>query len=281
MEYTKLNNGVEMPMLGYGVFQIGRGECERCVRDALDVGYRLIDTAQAYGNEGEVGTALLKSGIPREEIFLTTKIWLTNDTYKKTFLSFQESLKKLCTNYVDLLLIHQPAGDYYEIYRAMEDIYQAGKARAIGVSNFYQDRFTDFVRFCRIIPAVNQMETHVFQQERTLKDALKKYGTQLEAWAPLAEGRNDYFNHPVLKKIGEKHGKSTAQIALRFLLSEGVAAIPKTTHRERMEENFHIFDFALSEEERKEIERLDSGKSLFPSHMDYQTGTWLRAEPAG
>jgi diketogulonate reductase-like aldo/keto reductase len=275
MDYVTLNNGVKMPQLGYGVYQVAPEEAERCVLDAISVGYRSIDTAQAYANEEGVGNAIEKCGVPREELFITTKIWITNAGYEKAKASIEESLKKLKTDYIDLLLIHQPFNDYYGTYRAMEEAYKAGKVKAIGVSNFYPDRFIDIANFCEIVPAVNQVETHVFQQQKIAKDVMKKYGTQIESWGPFAEGKNDYFNNPVLKEIGEKYGKSVAQTALRFLLQSGVVVIPKSTHKERMEENFNVFDFKLTDEDMKKIEALDGGESLFFSHYDPQTVEWF------
>jgi diketogulonate reductase-like aldo/keto reductase len=275
MDYVTLNNGIKMPQLGYGVYQVAPEEAERCVLDAISVGYRSIDTAQAYANEEGVGNAIEKCGVPREELFITTKIWITNAGYEKAKASIEESLKKLKTDYIDLLLIHQPFNDYYGTYRAMEEAYKAGKVKAIGVSNFYPDRFIDIANFCEIVPAVNQVETHVFQQQKIAKDVMKKYGTQIESWGPFAEGKNDYFNNPVLKEIGEKYGKSVAQTALRFLLQSGVVVIPKSTHKERMEENFNVFDFKLTDEDMKKIEALDGGESLFFSHYDPQTVEWF------
>lgn len=275
MDYVTLNNGIKMPQLGYGVYQVAPEEAERCVLDAISVGYRSIDTAQAYANEEGVGNAIEKCGVPREELFITTKIWITNAGYEKAKASIEESLKKLKTDYIDLLLIHQPFNDYYGTYRAMEEAYKAGKVKAIGVSNFYPDRFIDIANFCEIVPAVNQVETHVFQQQKIAKDVMKKYGTQIESWGPFAEGKNDYFNNPVLKEIGEKYGKSVAQTALRFLLQSGVVVIPKSTHKERMEENLNVFDFKLTDEDMKKIEALDGGESLFFSHYDPQTVEWF------
>lgn len=275
MEYITLNNGVKMPKLGYGVYQIDPAEAERCVLDAISVGYRSIDTAQAYSNEEGVGNAIVKCGIPRDELFITTKVWISNAGYEKAKASIEESLRKLQTNYIDLLLIHQPFGDYYGTYRAMEEAYKAGKVKAIGVSNFYPDRFIDIHHFAEIKPAVNQVETHVFQQQKTAKEYLKKCGAQIESWGPFAEGKNDYFNNPVLKEIGEKHGKSAAQIALRFLLQSDVVVIPKSTHKERMEENFNVFDFTLTAEEMSAIEALDGGESLFFSHYDPEIVEWF------
>lgn len=275
MEYVTLNNGVKMPKLGYGVYQVDPAEAERCVLDAISVGYRSIDTAQAYGNEEGVGNAIVKCGVPREELFITTKVWISNAGYEKAKASIEESLCKLQTNYIDLLLIHQPFGDYYGTYRAMEEAYKAGKVKAIGVSNFYPDRFIDIHHFAEIKPAVNQVETHVFQQQKIAKEYLKKCGVQIESWGPFAEGKNDYFNNPVLKKIGAKHGKSVAQVALRFLLQSDVVVIPKSTHKERMEENFNVFDFTLTAEEMAAIEALDGGESLFFSHYDPKIVEWF------
>lgn len=275
MEYVTLNNGVKMPKLGYGVYQTPPEETEACVSEAIRTGYRSIDTAQAYGNEEGVGNAIAKSGLPREEFFITTKVWITNAGYEKAKASIAESLKKLQTEYIDLLLIHQPFGDYYGTYRAMEEAYDQGKVRAIGVSNFYPDRYLDLYHFSRIKPAVNQVETHVFQQQKVAKEYMKKNGTQIMSWGPFAEGKNDYFNNPVLKKIGDRHDKTVAQTALRFLLQSDVVLIPKSTHKNRIEENFDVFDFTLSEDEMKEIEALDTGKSLFFSHYDPATVEWF------
>lgn len=275
MEYVKLNNGVKMPILGYGVYQTPPEETERCVLEALETGYRSIDTAQAYYNEEGVGNALAKCGIQREEIFITTKVWISNAGYEKAKESIEESLRKLQTDYVDLLLIHQPFGDYYGTYRAMEEAYKEGKARALGVSNFYPDRYLDLFHFAEIKPAVNQVETHVFQQQKTARKYMEKYGTQVMSWGPFAEGKNDYFQNPVLKEIGDKHGKSVAQTALRFLIQNGVIVIPKSVHKSRMEENFNVFDFTLTEEEMKRIEALDTGESLFFSHYDPETVEWF------
>lgn len=275
MEYVTLNNGVKMPKLGFGVYQTPADETERCVSDAISVGYRSIDTAQAYGNEEGVGAAIENSKLPREEFFLTTKIWITNAGYERAKASIDESLEKLRTGYIDLLLIHQPFGDYYGSYCAMEAAYREGKVRAIGVSNFYPDRYLDIQHFAEVKPAVNQVETHVFQQQREANEYMKKYGTQIESWGPFAEGKNDYFNNPVLRKIGEKYGKSVAQTALRFLIQSDVVVIPKSTHIERMQENFNVFDFSLTEEEMAQIRALDTGESLFFSHHDPKTVEWF------
>ncbi len=275
MNYVTLNNGVKMPQLGYGVYQTPPEDTERCVLDAISVGYRSIDTAQAYYNEEGVGAAVRKCGLPREELFLTTKIWISNAGYEKAKASIDESLKKLQTDYIDLLLIHQPFGDYYGTYRAMEEAYKVGKVRAIGVSNFYPDRFIDIASFCEVAPAVNQVETHLFQQQKTAKKVMHKFGTQIESWGPFAEGRNDYFQNPVLGEVAAKHGKTPAQTALRFLLQSGVVVIPKSTHRERMVENFNVFDFALDAEDMAKLEALDTAQSLFFSHYDPQTVEWF------
>lgn len=271
MQHVKLNNGVEMPILGYGVYQVDPAACERCVTDAINVGYRSIDTAQAYHNEQGVGNAIRKSGLPRDELFLTTKIWISNAGYDKAKASIDESLRKLQTDYVDLLLIHQPFSDYYGTYRAMEDAYRMGKARAIGVSNFFADRFIDIAEFNDVKPAVNQIETHVFNQQTQLQEIMKKYGTQLMSWGPFAEGRNGFFTNETLKNIGAKYGKSVAQTALRFLIQRNIVVIPKSTHIERMRENFDVFDFELSAEDMTAIAALDRGKSLFFSHYDPET----------
>lgn len=225
-----------------------------------------------------MGRAVKKSGVPRSELFLTTKIWITNETYNQTLRSIDESLKHLHTDYIDLLLIHQPYGDYFEQYEAMEAAYKLGKLKAIGVSNFYQTRFLEFASKCKITPAVNQVEMHVFQQQRNLKQAMRQYGTQIEAWAPFAEGKENYFENPVLTEIGERHGKTAAQTALRFLVQKKAIVIPKTVRKEKMEENYQIFDFSLTKEEMDKIESLDRGRTLFPSHVNNETGAWLRSE---
>lgn len=275
MTYVTLNNGVKMPQLGYGVYQTPPEETERCVLEAIKNGYRSIDTAQAYGNEEGVGNAIEKCGLPREELFITTKIWITNAGYEKAKASIEESLRKLKSDYVDLLLIHQPFGDYYGSYRAMEEAYKAGKARAIGVSNFYPDRFIDIAHFSEIKPAVNQVENHIFQQQKVARKYLEKSGTQLMSWGPFAEGRNNFFTTPALLEIGAKYGKSPAQVALRFLLQSGSVVIPKSVHENRMKENIDVFDFELTADEMKKIEALDTGKSLFFSHHDPETVEWF------
>ena len=271
MDFVTLNNGVKMPQLGYGVYQVKNEECERCVLDAISVGYRSIDTAQSYGNEDAVGSAIAKCGVPRDQLFLTTKVWISNEGYEKAKASIDKSLKNLQTDYIDLLLIHQPYGDYYGTYRAMEEAYKAGKLRAIGVSNFYPDRLIDLCQFVEVTPAVNQVETHVFQQQKVAHEYMEKYHVQHESWGPFAEGRKDFFTNPTLVEIGQKYGKSSAQVALRFLLQSDVVVIPKSTHKERMEQNINVFDFTLSSEDMAAIRKLDEGESLFFSHYDPAT----------
>ena len=271
MDFVTLNNGVQMPKLGYGVYQVKNEECERCVLDAISVGYRSIDTAQSYGNEEAVGSAIAKCGVPRDQLFLTTKVWISNAGYEKAKASIDKSLKNLQTDYIDLLLIHQPFGDYYGTYRAMEEAYKAGKLRAIGVSNFYPDRLVDLCQFVEVTPAVNQVETHVFQQQKVAHEYMEKYHVQHESWGPFAEGRKDFFTNPTLVEIGQKYGKSSAQVALRFLLQSDVVVIPKSTHKERMEQNINVFDFTLSDEDMEAIRQLDEGESLFFSHYDPAT----------
>ncbi len=268
MNTVKLNNGVEMPILGFGVFLVDPKECERCVTEAIETGYRLIDTAQAYYNEEGVGNAVKKSRINREEFFLVTKVWITNSGEEKAYRSIDESLKKLQTDYVDLLLIHQPFGDYYGTYRAMEKAYKEGKARAIGVSNFFPDRYVDLCNFVEVKPMVNQMETHVFQQEKLSRKYMDKYNTQLMSWSPMARGENNFFDNETLKAIGEKHNKTVAQVGLRFLTQENIIAIPKSTHKKRMEENFNIFDFKLSSDDMETIRKMDKASSIFVNHYN-------------
>lgn len=271
MEYVILNNGIKMPKLGYGVYQVTNEECERCVLDAISVGYRSIDTAQAYGNEEAVGNAVRKCKVHRGELFITTKVWISNAGYEKAKESLQESLRKLQTEYIDLVLIHQPFNDYYGTYRAMEEAYKEGWIRAIGVSNFYPDRFIDFCKFVEVKPAVNQVETHVFQQQKTAHQYMEKYGVQHESWGPFAEGRKDFFTNPVLIEIGKKYGKTAAQAALRFLIQSDVVVIPKSTHKDRMIQNIEVFDFVLDASDMKAIQALDEGESLFFSHYDPAT----------
>ncbi len=271
MTYVTLNNGVKMPQVGYGVYQVEPTEAERCVLDAISVGYRMIDTAQIYHNEEGVGNAIAKCGVPREELFIVTKVWISNAGEEKAYASILESLKKLQTVYVDLLLIHQPFGDYYGTYRAMERAYREGKTRAIGVSNFYPDRFIDIQAHVEVKPAVNQVETHVFNQQITAQEYMEKYGCRIMSWGPFAEGKNDFFNNETLAEIGRKYGKSVAQVALRYLLQRGVVLIPKSTHKERMKQNMDIFNFSLTEEDMAIIRQLDTKQSLFFSHYDPQT----------
>jgi diketogulonate reductase-like aldo/keto reductase len=267
MEYITLNNGVKMPILGYGVFQIpDLAECERCVSDAVAVGYRHIDTAQSYRNEEAVGAAAAKCGVPRSELFITTKVWIDNYGFENASAAIDRSLKKLKTDYADLFLLHQPFGDVYGAYRALEAAYKAGKARAIGVSNFYPDRFTDIALFNEIKPQVNQIETHVFFQQKKARAVAEKYGCAIEAWAPLAEGKNGFFTNETLTAIGGKYGKTAAQTALRFLIQEGVAVIPKSVRKERMAENLNVFDFTLSADDMTAINLLDKNESLFFRH---------------
>ncbi|ADL51220.1 aldo/keto reductase [Clostridium cellulovorans] len=269
MEYVILNNGTKMPILGYGVYQIAdQEECEKCVLDAISVGYRSIDTAQAYGNEEAVGKAIKKSGVPREEFFITTKVWISNAGYEKAKKSIEESLEKMQLDYLDLVLIHQPFNDYYGTYRAMEDLYKAGKIRAIGVSNFYPDRLIDLIQFNEIIPTINQVETHPFNQQVEAQEIMKKYAVQIESWGPFAEGKNGMFTNEILKNVGEKYKKSNAQVALRYLIQRGVVVIPKSVRKERMIENFDVFDFQLSKEDMDIIATLDTKESAFFSHYD-------------
>ncbi len=275
MNYITLSNGVKMPQLGYGVYQVTRDECERCVSDALKVGYRLIDTAQSYFNEEEVGRAIAKSGISRKEIFLTTKVWIEHYGYEEAKKSVLESMDKLQVDYLDLCLLHQPFGNTYGAYRALEELYGDGKIRAIGISNFYTDRMIDFASFNRIKPMVNQVEIHPHNQQAEAKIWHEKYGVQMEAWAPFGEGRGDMFCLPELKAIAASHGKSVAQVILRWHLQRGIVVIPKSTHIERMEENFNVFDFTLSEEDMAAIAALDKKKSSFFSHTDPNMVEWF------
>lgn len=275
MEYVQLNNGLQIPILGYGVYQVTKEECERCVLDALKTGYRLIDTAQSYFNEEEVGNAIVKSSIPREEIFLTTKVWVEHYGYEETKKSVYDSMKKLQTEYIDLMLLHQPFSDYYGAYRALEELYQKGVLKAIGVSNFYPDRLVDIANFANIVPMVNQVETHVLNQQTEAKKWMDKYEVQIEAWAPFGEGRGGLFENFVLTAIGEKYGKTSAQVMLRWNIQRGVVVLPKSTHIERMEQNFNVFDFALSEEDMAAIAALDMQTSSFFSHYDPAMVEWF------
>ena len=266
MKTVTLNNGVVMPQIGYGVYQVSPAECERCVSDALSVGYRMIDTAQAYHNEEGVGAAVKKSGIARDELFLVSKVWISKYGFDKAKASIDESLRKLGTDYIDLMLLHQPFCDRYGAYRALEAAYKEGKVRAIGVSNFYPDHFIDLASNVEIVPAVNQVETHVFDQQIEAQGYMKEFGTHMMAWAPLAEGRNNFFTNPVLEKISNKYGKSVAQVALRWLIQRDVIIIPKSVHVERMQQNLDIFDFELSQEDMAAIAALDTKQSLFFDH---------------
>lgn len=275
MEYVTLNNGVKMPILGYGVYQVTQEECEWCVLDALQAGYRSLDTAQSYFNEEQVGSAIRKSGIPREEIFLTTKVWVEHYGYEAAKVSVLESMRKLQTDYLDLVLLHQPFSDAYGAYRALEELYDGGKIRAIGISNFYADRMVDFVSFNRIKPAINQVEVHIFNQQKQMKEYADKYGIQLEAWAPFGEGRKGTFDNETVVGIGKKYRKTPAQVMLRWHIQRGIVVIPKSTHRERMEENFNVFDFNLSGEDMEALEALDTASSSFFSHQDPAMVEWF------
>ena len=268
MEYIKLSNGVKMPQIGYGVYQVTPGECERCVSDALSVGYRMVDTAQAYANEEGVGNAWKKSGIRREDLFLVSKIWISNYGYERAKASIDESLRKLQTDYIDLMLLHQPFCDRYGAYRALIDAYREGKLRAIGVSNFYPDHLIDLASNVEIKPMVNQVETHVFNQQIEAKKYMDELDCRIMSWGPLAEGRNNFFKNETLAEIGRKYGKTVPQVTLRWLLQRGVIIIPKSTHKERMAQNIDIFDFELSSDDMSLIKTLDTGKSLFFDHHD-------------
>lgn len=268
MEEVALNNGKKMPLLGYGVFQVNNEDAYRCVKDALEVGYRLIDTAAAYGNEEEVGKAIRDSGIPRSEIFVTTKIWMSDFGDEKTELALEKALKKLDIGYIDLVILHQAYADYYGAYRALEKFYKAGKIKAIGVSNFYPERLLDLYLNMEVKPMVNQVECHPFYQKEFDINEMKKLGVVPMAWGPLAEGGHDIFNNSILVKIGKKYGKTAAQVALRWNMDRGVIVIPKSTHKERMEQNFDILDFKLSEEEMNEIKKLDTGKTEIIDHFN-------------
>lgn len=264
-----LNNGVEMPILGLGVFQMADlAECERSVADAIRAGYRLIDTAASYENEGAVGRGIGRGGVPRDELFVTTKLWLADAGYDKTKRAFDRSLGRLGLEYLDLYLIHQPYGDVYGAWRAMEELYRAGRVRAIGVSNFHPDRVMDLILHNEVPPAVNQVETHPFHQQVETQKFLRENGVQIESWGPFAEGRNNIFENEALRLVGGKYGKSVAQVVLRWLTQRGVVAIPKSVRRERIVENFDIFDFELSAEDLGAIAALDTGRSAFFDHRD-------------
>ena len=275
METMKLYNGVEVPANGFGVYQVSKEDCKESVLTALKTGYRHIDTAQSYFNESEVGEALKESDVPRKEIFLTTKVWIDNYGEGKTYDSVVESLKKLQTDYLDLILLHQPVGDYYAAYRDLEKLYEEGKVRAIGVSNFYPDRLVDLCMFAKIKPMVNQIEVNVFNQQVEAKKWADKYGVVIEAWAPFAEGRNNMFHNEVLQAIGEKHNKSVAQVILRWLYQRGIVSLAKSVHQERIKENFDIYSFELDNDDMKKIETLDTKTSSFFSHQDPGIIEWF------
>lgn len=276
MQKVILNNGVEMPILGFGVFQMNdENECEQAVYDALMAGYRLIDTAASYQNEKEVGRAIKRSGVPREELFITTKLWVQDTGYEKTKIAFTKSLERLQLDYIDLYLIHQPFGDVYGSWRAMEELYRDGKIKAIGVSNFYPDRLVDLITHNEVLPAVNQVETHPFCQQVGSAQLMKENNVQIESWAPFAEGKNDIFQNELLVSIAEAYNKSVAQVILRWLTQRGVVVIPKSVRKERIIENFNIFDFELSQEDMEKIAKLDTKESLFFSHRDPEIVKWL------
>lgn len=275
MEHRILNNGVEMPVLGFGVYQVGETVCEQCVRDAIAAGYRSIDTASAYLNERAVGRAIWRSGVPREELFITTKLWVQDAGYESTKRAFAKSLERLQLDYLDLYLIHQPFGDVYGSWRAMEELYREGAVRAIGVSNFQPDRLVDLILHNEVVPAVNQVETHPFCQQAEEAGIMARYGVQAEAWAPFAEGRNNLFGNEVLTDLAAKHRKSVAQVVLRWLIQRGIVVIPKSVHKERMAENIDVFDFTLPPEDMARIAALDMKQSCFLSHRDPQTVEWL------
>ena len=269
MEYITLNNGVKMPKVGFGVYQVtDQNECHQAVLDAIDVGYRLIDTAQAYGNEEAVGEAIKMSGVDRKDLFITTKVWISNYGYEKAKISVEESLNKMQLDYLDLVLLHQPFNDYYGAYQALVDLYKEGKIKAIGVSNFYPDRLVDMAIFSEVTPAINQVEVNVFHQQKEAQVYNEKYGVQLEAWAPFAEGRNNMFSNPELKAIGEKYGKTVAQVILRWLVQRNIVPLSKSVKKSRMEENINIFDFELSKEDMDKISEMDKKESSFFSHYD-------------
>ncbi|MDE5722456.1 MAG: aldo/keto reductase [Clostridia bacterium] len=275
MQYVTLSNGVKMPQLGYGVYQVSKDECERCVLDALEVGYRHIDTAQSYFNEEEVGNAIAKFGIPREELFITTKVWVEHYGYEETKKSVLESMRKLKTNYIDLMLLHQPFGDYYAAWRALEDLYAEGKLRAIGVSNFYPDRLVDICSFTRVKPMVNQVETHPHNQQIEAQKRMEKYGVQIEAWAPFGEGRGGLFTDQTIAGIAKKYNKTVAQVILRWELQRGIVVIPKSVHKDRMAQNFDVFGFSLSDEDMQTMASLDKNQSSFFSHYDPDMVEWF------
>lgn len=272
MEYVTLNNGVKMPKAGFGVYQVkDKEECIQAVLDAIEVGYRLIDTAQSYGNEEAVGEAIKRTNVPREELFITTKVWVSNYGYEKAKASVEESLKKMQLDYLDLVLLHQPFNDYYGAYHALVDLYKEGKIKAIGVSNFYPDRLVDIALFNEVKPAINQIEVNPFHQQIEAQGYNEKYGVQVEAWAPFAEGRNGMFTNPQLKAIGDKYQKSVAQVILRWLVQRNIVPLAKSVKKERMAENINIFDFELSYEDMETIESMDKKESSFFSHYNPST----------
>ena len=276
MEYVKLNNGVEMPFISFGVYLIPKEDTKRCVLDAIKSGYRGIDTAQSYFNESEVGDAIVECGVPREELFIITKIWIDHYGYEECKASVEESLRKLKTDYLDLCLLHQPFSDYYGAYRALEELYAEGKIKAIGVSNFYPDRLTDICMFDRkVIPAVNQVEVNPYNAQWFAQENMEKHGVKMEAWAPFGEGRNNLFTNEILVSIGKKYNKSSAQVMLRWLIQRGVIVACKSTHIERMQENINVFDFELTEEDMNSIKTLDTSNSLFFSHNDPSMVEWF------
>jgi 2,5-diketo-D-gluconate reductase A len=276
MQNVKLNNGVEMPILGFGVFQVtDLAECERIVVDAIQTGYRLIDTAQSYMNEEAVGRAIKQSGVAREELFITTKLWIQSNGYEGAKKAFEASLKKLQLDYLDLYLIHQPYGDVYGEWRAMQEFYKEGRVRAIGVSNFHPDRLIDLIVNNEIVPAVNQIETHPFHQQMEAQKFMQENNVQIESWGPFAEGKNNIFHNELLTSIGKKYNKSVAQVVLRWLTQRGIIAIPKSVRKERMAENFNSLDFQLSAEEMESIKSLDTNASLFFDHRDPAMVKWL------
>lgn len=276
MEYIKLNNGVMMPQISFGVYQIPESDTKRCVLDAIKVGFRGIDTAQRYNNESEVGDAIMECNIPREELFITTKVWINNYGYEKCKKSVEASLKKLKVDYIDLVLLHQPFSDYYGAYRALEELYNEGKIRAIGVSNFYPDRLSDICLFDRkVIPTVNQIEVNPLNAQFKSQENMEKYGVKMEAWAPFGEGRNNLFNNEILINIGKKYNKTSAQVMLRWLIQRGIIIACKTTHIERMKENLNVFDFNLTENDMEEINKLNTNTSLFFSHQDPEMVEWF------
>lgn len=264
-----------MLILGFGVFQIPAEECERCVSDALETGYRLIDTAASYMNEKEVGRAIKNSGVKREEVFLTTKLWLQDFGYEKAKSGLYRSLERLQTDYLDLYLLHKPLGDYYGAWRALEELYKEGVVRAIGVCNFYPDRLVDLICNAEIVPMINQMETHVFWQHNNYQKLMCDKGVQLEAWGTFVEGRNNFFKNETLERIGAKYGKSVAQVALRWQIQRGIVGIPKSVHKERMKQNMEVFDFCLSDEDMDAIKSLDTHQTMFYSHHDPEKVEWL------